>query len=164
MNLAERRDAEKDRKLRTLIDLANYSWKEFDGRRAQEWKANFALWAALAAITGFLFSQNIKVSVSLAVWISGFLLGVYLIYWLPWTTGMWRRNYLDTEEARAALDEACRIIRFERGERPKDVHPQRDWGDYFRVMRAWSRGSQLALTAAFVLLAGIALYYRVAWD
>lgn len=104
------RDAEKDRKVKALFDLANYLWKDFDGRRAQEWKANFALWAALAALVGITTWQNVTLSRGLAWCISIFLVWVVLVYWLVWTTGMWRRNFETTQEANEALSRARAIV------------------------------------------------------
>src|SRR3954468_24880497 len=64
-----------DSDVQTLLALADYHWREFDGRRLQEWKANFSLWAALAAISGFMFVED-KISVSRPVsnWLIAFLI------------------------------------------------------------------------------------------
>jgi hypothetical protein len=41
-------------KVTALLAKADHHWKEFDGNRELEWKANFVLWPALAGLTGHL--------------------------------------------------------------------------------------------------------------
>jgi hypothetical protein len=164
------RDADRDRKVNALIELANYAWKDFDGRRAQEWKANFSLWAALAAVAGLSTWQTIDVRPWFAICFWAFLVAIFIVYWLLWTTGMWRRNFSDTEKAKNALASIREMIDEKEPPEPPELEKKRrkfdpkfDRFDYFRVWENWSRGAQLCFTALFILIAAIAVFNRVSW-
>jgi hypothetical protein len=136
--------------------LADFSWKSFDGNRNYEWKTNFALWAALAGFAGLMLRENIHVSAVVAIIVSAMISVVFLVYWLAWTTSMWRRNYDDTESAWADLHEIRKLINVpaHAAHRP-EIENAPSWGyrDYINVWGNWSRGSQLALTLIFCLIA-----------
>jgi hypothetical protein len=158
----DEKDAEKDRKLKALLGLADYHWKEFDGNRAQEWKANFALWAALAALVGISSWQNVNLSRGLACSISIFFGWTFLIYWVRWQTGMWRRNFKSTQAAEAELNKVRGIIGEKKVHITEDEHhPGKGLWDYWYVWQNWSRGSQLLFTLGFIVIAGVAIWFRV---
>ena len=156
-------NAERERKIKALIDIANYHWKEFDGRRLQEWKANFSLWTALAALVAFSNWKEANLTLNLVLSVEAFLLWVFMVYWIGWTTGMWRRNDRDIRTARRAMERVRQII----GELVEDdkkdnvrIAPSQTPCDYINVARNWSRGSQLAFTFGFCLLAGVTVWHH----
>jgi hypothetical protein len=143
-----------------LEHLADFSWKSFDGNRNYEWKTNFALWAVLAGFAGLIFKDNTHLSVLVAGFVSAMILGVFLVYWLAWTTGMWRRNYDDTKNAWADWRQIRELIKVpaQPTNRPEiENTPTWDYRDYINVWKNWSRGSQLGLTLMFCLVAVAAI-------
>jgi uncharacterized membrane protein len=151
-------------KVSVLMKLADYDWRNFDGRRAQQWKTNLTLWTALAALAGFASWKEINIQPWLAACIYVFLGLVFLVYWLPWTTGMWRRNFDDAKNARMTLSRVRTLLN-EPIARKNVIQsrfpPKGNWKDYGRVWLDWSRFAELLFTVLFLLIAGLAVYSRI---
>ena len=86
-------------KIRTALRLAEVAWRDFDRRRAYEWKVNFALWPALGAVSGFFWKGSQNLDAFPAVSISILLMIIGCIYWFKWSVGLWERNKFDQDTA-----------------------------------------------------------------
>lgn len=102
--------------LEALEKLRDAAWRSFDARRSYEWKFSVALWSALFAAAGALFSLDAKDAtvlhgkswltwMALLVWI----LAVALHAW--WARGCSRRDDQDRQLAFNVFErEICELV------------------------------------------------------
>jgi hypothetical protein len=95
---ARSNNTERER-IRNALKLAEARWRDFDRRRAYEWKVNFALWAALGSFSGFLWKIDNVIDKRYAITVIILLIAFGLLYWFRWTVGLWRRNKYDQDAA-----------------------------------------------------------------
>lgn len=132
----------------SLLNLADASWRDFDTRRAAEWKVTMGLWTAQALFAGLVIRSDVKLALTHVELL--FLLGVFAaivgIYSLWWTRGLRDRNASNLQDAHhlwnLVQDElAIKSPRYLRG----GGRPTAHWTN-------WSHGSQIAITLLLVLL------------
>jgi hypothetical protein len=148
-------NAERER-IRTALKLADDKWRDFNRRRAVEWKVNFALWTALGALAGVYWKtgRGEGLDVSAASMLSFGLILVECIYWF-WSVGLWRRNREDQYDAYAYRHQAG-------GEAPKHQYV-RSWKDALQVLAHWSHGSQIYATGLLIVIAIFGVMHSAKW-
>jgi hypothetical protein len=137
-----------------MFRLAEARWRSFDTRRSYEWKVNFSIWAATAALTGFLLKGGPQ-----PIWIVGWAVSssviIFLVYWIFWSTPLWRRNQHDFDQANRDWMRVQELLKQPTTSLAVELMPHTSWIDIFRIWKDWSRFSQLTVTT--MLLLGLAL-------
>ena len=149
--------AERER-IRTSLRLAEAFWRDFDRRRAYQWKVNFALWSALGSFAGLSLRINQPLGIPWAGFVIVVLSFIGYFYWFRWSVGMMRRNVHDQQGAHYYWGRAD-------GDPNKaDPWPKRDgaprafqWKGstkygFKKVIRHWSHGSEVIFTLLLVFL------------
>lgn len=143
-------------KIRTALRLAEVAWRDFDRRRAYEWKVNFALWPALGALSGFFWKGSQNLDAFPAVSISILLMIIGCIYWFKWSVGLWERNKFDQDTAQyywARADGDPSSSRPLPRTQPGEKSWTNAWNDGWRVLGRWSHGSQIIITLILIAIA-----------
>jgi hypothetical protein len=146
-----------------LIALGNAHWRDFDTRRSYEWRTSFALWTALRALAALMAKGDAVIIPAVAVCIGLIVLAVFLVYWLFWMTGMWRRNEDDLFYAYESWNAARVLLGLtvyrnpERKQSSDKKRLARFLKDSRTVWKNWSRGSQLLVTLMFSCAAWAAI-------
>jgi hypothetical protein len=149
-----RKDLDRDG-LEILLKLADVSWRDFDGRRPTEWRANLALWGALGLFSGLVLKGETTVPGHLKIVVSVILIVIGGVYTFWWTRGMYKANWDNRNAANYFWDkvEGALEVRFPRprySESPAPAH----------FLRNWSRRSQVSITWLFVLMAVASVFGR----
>lgn len=159
-------DLKKNQRVAFLLKLANVAWRDFDKRRSFEWKVNFALWPALGAFAGFLFTHPDSASKVVAVVGIVLVAVIGIIYAFVWTPGIRHHNRLDQEAAHhywAAVDKVLEVespkVRKDFTETLNLSTEEKQLEKYsLRAVRpGWSHRSQIAFTMVLLGLAGLGL-------
>ena len=136
-----------------LMKLAESSWKEFDTRRTYEWKVNFALWAALAALAGILLRGEAHLNLILAIILAVLILLINVVYILLWTRGMHARNKIDQTNAHFYW----LLVEQELGIKDERHKAYKESAEKEPFWKNWSRGTQVTITMIITILAAASL-------
>jgi len=140
----------KDR-LDVCLKLADAAWRDFDTRRAYEWKANFGLWAGLAGLAVLCLRGDVAIQGAWRTAVMAASIAVGLVYVLLWTPGLHKRNRNDQAVAQSLWTQAAQIATLTRPHEPEPTS----------TFKNWSHLSQIIITAILLILAGLALFARV---
>jgi hypothetical protein len=135
-------------KVEALFKLEDSTWREFHQRRSYEWKINFALWASLGTISGFV----IKESLELTPWV---WVGIAVLFsaYVWWQYGLFTSNKMDQEKRNCYLQAVREDIGVELPEHLlKRPHTS---GKTF--YENWSHSTQIAITLVLLMFAGYVL-------
>lgn len=165
-NDARHRQRELNTRVRALLRIADMHWRDFDSRRSYEWKVNFALWTSLGALAGLLLRSEGGISDQMGVVASGVVAVIYLVYWVVWSVGTWRRNYHDFQDAHREINSVREIIKnnpnLDRQEDRRIAElpiPRYSTFDIFLIWLDWSRRAQLIITLLFSGLVIAAIWF-----
>jgi hypothetical protein len=81
------------------LRLAEALWRDFDRRRAYQWKVNFALWSALGSFAGLSLKINQPLGIYWTFFVMVVLIFIGYFYWFRWSVGIMRRNVHDQQGA-----------------------------------------------------------------
>lgn len=141
-------DEIKDKKINILTSFSESCWREYDTRRQYEWKVNFALWAGFGIFAGF----SIKEDFFLDKWIWIVIAFVFVVYNF-WQIGLRNSNRLD-QSKRHFYDEKIRSLM--KIHIPEDFKNPPPTSNRYLLLN-WSHGSQIFITATFLILLGVIL-------
>ena len=108
-------------KVKSLLKLADFSWRDYSERRSIEWKVNFALWLALGTFAGFMFQNQSVLAVGLKILMTAVLSFAFLVYTVLWKAEVKARNCSDKRLVQYYLSK----VNEELGVEPPDSTPQR---------------------------------------
>jgi hypothetical protein len=83
-----------------LLGLAESSWREFDTRRAFEWKVSFGLWTALGLLALSLGRADLRLDVAGKLAVTLCLLALVVVYVFVWSWGIYRSHTKNQEAVR----------------------------------------------------------------
>jgi hypothetical protein len=152
-------DTAKRERIRTSLRLAEAFWRDYDRRRAYQWKVNFALWSALGSFAGL----SLKIDQPLGIYWTAFAIVVLIFigffYWFRWSVGIMRRNVHDQQGAhyywgRVDGDPSKDAPWPGRDDPPRafDLEWKRLKQDSLKVIMHWSHGSEIIFTLLLVFL------------
>jgi hypothetical protein len=156
---------------RTALKLADAAWRQFDRRRAYEWKIAFALWTALGVLAGFFWKDNPQIGLLPTVGIVAVLLLIAYMYWFKWSIGLWLANRYNQDEANHYWARADGDSRYEdpfrRSDRRPDPEARRSWKQTWEtgrcVYRSWSHGSQIGITLILIAIVAVGALRSAKW-
>lgn len=134
--------------------LAERSENRYNGRRAYEWKVNFALWAGLGALTGFLLTNEHRpVDSAVPFVLSVSIFGIFCVYTYIWCRGIYKRN---CEDQQRAFNYANAMRMKLRTEIPPPLEIYK--GEKPHALLSWSHAAQVLTTFLFVVMAITAIW------
>ena len=95
----DRSPASQTTRHKLLSDLAEVAWREFDKRRAFEWKFNLALWSALGLFAGFSAQHSSEFTWFGKISAGLILCAIGVSYVCMWSYGLMLNNRLDMTAA-----------------------------------------------------------------